>query len=121
MSRRYRRPAVPSAIRIWKTRTVLRPLVFGLVLSVAACGSTSSAEVERIDTSDGGALYLRTCGGCHGAKGTPQQEASLPSLDDYSADELRLRILHGGEQMPTFAAALSDAELDSIVDYLLDS
>ena len=36
-------------------------------------------------------------------------------------NELRLRILHGGEQMPTFAAALTDDELDQIIGYLLDS
>lgn len=122
MFRRYRRPAVGSAICIWKTRVVLRPLVLGLVVTLAAaCGSAESADVGRAGVDDGGALYLRTCGGCHGAKGTAQQQASLPGLGDYSAEELRLRILHGGEQMPTFAAALTDDELDLIVGYLLES
>ena len=111
-----------SVICIWKTCAVLRLLVLGLVVTLAAaCGSAESADVGRPAIDDGGALYLRTCGGCHGAKGTPQQQASLPGIADYSADELRLRILHGGEQMPTFAAALTDDELDQIVGYLLDS
>ena len=120
--RRYRRPTVGSVICIWKTCAVLRLLVLGLVVTLAAaCGSAESADVGRPAIDDGGALYLRTCGGCHGAKGTPQQQASLPGIADYSADELRLRILHGGEQMPTFAAALTDDELDQIIGYLLDS
>ena len=93
-----------------------------VVLSIAcACaGSDSTAAGTDPTRVDGGSLYLRHCGGCHGAKGTVQQRESLPSIGELSRDQLEQKILHGGIDMPTFADALNEDDLDAIVDYLTD-
>ena len=93
-----------------------------LVVIAAACASSSGEQAAGVDASwiDGGTLYLRHCGGCHGAKGTAQQAESLPAIDVMTRDQLEEKILHGGVDMPTFASSLSDDDLDRILDYLTD-
>ena len=102
--------------RASRTSTV----VAAATLTAAALVGCSTDESTDARPTDGGALYLRSCGGCHGAKGTPQQLESLPDIGSLTKDELEVRILHGGEQMPAFAAALGDDDLDAIVGYLTE-
>lgn len=90
------------------------------------------AEVELVDLGDdpvegdaalGGQIYASKCASCHGATG---QGITAPSLGDqallaHASDQfLRHAVVNGrdGTPMKSFAGALSDQEINSVVAYL---
>lgn len=86
------------------------------------------------DLADGARLYLGNCATCHGARGEGAPGGFYPSLVNNSAvgapgpENLVNVILHGvsrtlpGGQayfMPGFAGSLSDAQVESLTNYVL--
>ena len=77
--------------------------------------------------ADGAAIFSEVCARCHGPVGEPDAAnvARLgvkPLTSDHvqrqlSDDDIRRQILRGSEnkQMPSFAGALSDAQIDAVI------
>lgn len=81
------------------------------VLTVAAIGQ----EPEPLD---GNQIFVDTCGGCHGAAGEGGYGPPLTSNDSVDdSTKLVLRIINGGEVMPTFRH-LSDEEIATVANFV---
>ena len=112
------------------------PLLVALVVAAAAFALLSGGSDPPVGSapaaSDGRAVFARMgCGGCHQlaaarAKGQigPDLDARLPA---HTAATLRAQILDPAAspefgQMPTdFGERMSDAELDALVAFLLET
>ncbi len=80
--------------------------------------------------ADGAAIFSEVCARCHGPEGVPDAAnvARLgvkPLTSDnvqrhLSDDDIRRQILRGSEnkQMPAFAGALSDAQVDAVIAHV---
>lgn len=80
--------------------------------------------------ADGAAIFAEVCARCHGPSGVPppSEVARLgvkPLTSDrvrreLSDDDIRRQILNGSDnkQMPSFAGALSDAQLEAIIAHV---
>ncbi|MCX6363386.1 MAG: cytochrome c [Actinobacteria bacterium] len=106
-----------------------------LLLVVAACGSsggsaetpasTPAATPAATDTgtpagdaatSDGATVFASNCAGCHGTDGSG---GSGPDLrNEASIDKVVAQVTDGGANMPAFAGRLSDAEIQSVAEYV---
>jgi mono/diheme cytochrome c family protein len=104
-----------------------------LATGVLLCGVTLAA---RAATSDGAELYRSACAACHGADGRGRSIAEVGfdnALPDFTDCDFSSReqngdwsaIVHRGgpvrafsRRMPAFGEALSDEQIDSVVDYL---
>lgn len=75
------------------------------------------------DGPDGKALFAAHCAGCHGQDAAGGFGSDLTTADyqyGKSPADIRQSIAEGrGDNMPGFADQLSEAELDSLVDFLL--
>lgn len=103
---------------------LVRLLVISLLLAATACSSSTQSDGARADgrpVSDVSALYVRKCAGCHGTSGSDQAATSLTSVAQLSRVEIDAKVRLGGEQMPAFGEALSVAEREAIVDYVIDN
>lgn len=80
--------------------------------------------------ADGAAIFSEVCARCHGPDGNPDA-ASVARLGvkpltsehvqkSLSDDDIRRQILRGSEnkQMPSFAGALSDAQVDAVIAHV---
>jgi cytochrome c len=95
-------------------------LLMGTALSVLAAGAAGAA--------DGDALYSgKGCAACHGADGNSPINSSYPRLAGQNRDYLiqQIKDIKSGErdngltaQMRPIAEGLSEAEIESIADYL---
>lgn len=81
------------------------------------------AEPMTAQAMDGEALYSANCAGCHGADASGGFGSDLTAASyqfGKSPADIEESISNGrGVSMPGFAGQLSDAEIDSLVDYLL--
>ena len=80
--------------------------------------------------ADGAAIFSEVCARCHGPEGEPDAAniARLgvkPLTSDnvqhkLTDDDIRRQILRGSEnkQMPSFAGALSDAQIDAVIAHV---
>jgi mono/diheme cytochrome c family protein len=96
---------------------------------LAALGGCPQGAARRGDT-DGQALYAELCQRCHGSGGvpTPSMVARHGVKDLTSAevqagmsdDELRDQIVNGSRnrQMPAFGGAISDDQIDAVIEYV---
>jgi mono/diheme cytochrome c family protein len=79
---------------------------------------------------DGAAVFAVACARCHGPRGVPERamvatlgvkDLSAPELHVRLSDEaIRRQILEGSKnhQMPAFAGALSDSQIDGLVRHV---
>lgn len=91
-------------------------------------GQPAPAERIAVGTSGHAVFNRMGCGGCHRLAAANSSAEIGPPLDDrlqsHSAESLRAVILNppAGSIMPRdFRARMSDAELDSLVAFLLDA
>jgi cytochrome c oxidase cbb3-type subunit 3 len=81
------------------------------------------APAAAAPPGDGKALFAANCAGCHGADASGGFGSDLTAAGyqyGKSADEIRTSINAGrGDNMPAFAEQLSAAEIDKLVDFLL--
>jgi cytochrome c oxidase cbb3-type subunit 3 len=83
----------------------------------------TTATPPAAEPADAEALFAANCAGCHGADATGGFGSDLTAADyqyGKSAAEIRQSIVSGrGTAMPGFAEQLSAAEIDALVDFLL--
>ena len=98
-----------------------------LLLSASAgCRQGAAARGE----SDGQALYSELCARCHGAGGQPTgsmvarhgvKDLTSPEVQaEMTDDQLRSQILDGSDnrQMPAFQGAISDAQVEAVIEHV---
>ncbi|HLU67640.1 MAG TPA: cytochrome c [Kofleriaceae bacterium] len=80
--------------------------------------------------ADGAAIYAEVCARCHGPDGVPDPSSVArlgvkPLTSEHvqerlSDEDIRQQILQGSRnrQMPSFAGALSDAQIEAIVQHV---
>jgi len=90
----------------------------GSLTAAAAIALTVSAIGQELEPLDGNQLFIETCGGCHGAGGEGGYGPPV-TANDYvdNATKLVLRIIKGGEVMPTFRH-LSDEEIAIVANFV---
>ncbi len=106
-----------------------RPAFLAAALLCLAAGPGCSTEVAG-GRADGAAIFSEVCARCHGPEGIPD-EASVarlgvkplvsPHVQRQLTDaDIRNQILHGSsnKQMPSFAGALTDAQVEAIVRHV---
>jgi mono/diheme cytochrome c family protein len=106
----------------------------GIALALAGCltaaGQAGCRDQIAGGRADGAAIFAEVCARCHGPVGVPlpTEVARLgvkPLTSDHVQRELtnadiRKQILDGSDnkQMPSFAGALSDAQIEAIVAHV---
>lgn len=97
-----------------KLFTVL--VLAGLVLSACASSAPSASTSDAL--AEGKDEFISQCASCHGVDGTGSDFA--PSVIGRSAEVLTTQVRNPVGGMPAFpSAALSDANLDLLVQYVL--
>jgi mono/diheme cytochrome c family protein len=81
--------------------------------------------------ADGAAVFAEACARCHGSGGKPSESmAAQLGVKDLTSAEFAARASHemvehqvrnGSDNkiMPSFAGALSEAQIDAVADYVL--
>lgn len=101
-----------------------------LLLAFTACAGETAPSTQRPADSqppeatqsvDGATSYLRRCGGCHGAVGSEQAEQSLSSVSELTRGDVENIVRNGNPYMPAFGDSLEDAEIDAIVDHVMEN
>lgn len=125
-------PQAPTSREVWtvvcKRPMALRSSWAAVLLLLAAAGGCDRKVAGG--RADGAAVYKEVCARCHGPAGVPDTSmvARLgvkPLVSDHvkvelGDAELRQQILKGSanRQMPAFAGALTDAQIDAVVEYV---
>lgn len=103
-----------------------------LFLTLAACAGgaddaapdtdTDVADTDAADTDapaeDGAALFAANCAICHGETGGG---GSGPPLSGLTAEFVEAQVRDGAPGMPAFDGVLTDAEIDAIVAYSVET
>ena len=103
----------------------------GLALAVSLLGSVLGCSAEIAGgRADGAAIFAEVCARCHGPAGVPPpSEVARLGVKPLTSDrvqrdltdaDIRRQILNGSDnkQMPSFAGALSEAQVDAIVAHV---
>jgi mono/diheme cytochrome c family protein len=100
-----------------------RPLLIAISLALfsAATVAGHSASTQPDSVAAGAAIFTNSgCTQCHGPTG--EGTAKAPSLRDLhkrmKPDATRKQIHDGGANMPPFGDALTDDQINSLVDFL---
>ncbi len=88
-------------------------------LLTVSCGDDTGFTVDG--EVDSASAYLRRCGGCHGAAGTEQAATSLAGVKTGSESDVRAKIVDGSSTMPAFGGQVDPAEIDAIVEYVMEN
>ena len=90
----------------------------GWATAAAATVMTVAAIGQEPAPLDGNQIFIDSCGGCHGVAGEGGYGPPLTS-NDFVDDpaKLVLRIINGGELMPTFMH-LSDEEIAAVANFV---
>ena len=101
-----------------------------VVLAALLCCLAGCRDLIAGGRADGAAIFSEVCARCHGPQGEPDAAnvARLgvkPLTSDnvqhqLSDEDIRRQILRGSEnkQMPSFAGALSDAQVDAVIAHV---
>jgi len=98
--------------------------IAGLVNYVAAVIGGGGPDIPRVgegDLAEGGALFRQQCAACHAwaGDGGALLRIEAPALHRATANQIAEAIRIGPGQMPVFGtAALTDAQMDSVVAYV---
>jgi mono/diheme cytochrome c family protein len=90
--------------------------------STAPSPATTTAETGDSQTASGAQLFSSNCESCHGTDGAgghvgPDLQKSSVA-EDLEAVETQVR--NGGSGMPPFADVLSDEEIDTVAQYVVE-
>jgi mono/diheme cytochrome c family protein len=111
-------------------------LLAALALVGAGCGGddeesgeTTVTETTATDTTGGGTasgemVFAQAgCGGCHTLAAAGSSGQVGPNLDDLdlTVDGVEDQVRNGGGGMPAFEGDLSDAEIQAVAQYVVDS
>jgi len=96
-------------------------LLFALV-AISTAGYAESSKTKA-DELAGAALFRdQGCAHCHGVGGTGGKKgpdlAGLPKEKEWTPEKITKQILNGGQKMPPFSDALTDAQIGQLVLYL---
>jgi mono/diheme cytochrome c family protein len=107
-----------------RRRSLVAAALLGLAVGPGCGNQVASGR------ADGAAIFSEVCARCHGPVGVPDA-ASVARLGvkpltsphvqrDLSDDDIRRQILQGSrnKQMPAFAGALSEDQVDAIVAHV---
>lgn len=104
-------------------------MIRGSVLLALLCAAACRDQIAG-GRADGAAIFSEVCARCHGPQGQPDAAnvARLgvkPLTTDHvqrqlTDEDIRRQILRGSEnkQMPSFAGALSDAQVDAVIRHV---
>ena len=112
----------------------MQKALFGLALALAACilpvMSAADPPWEKKHLLVGQALYRENCVVCHTID-RPQSKKPGPSFYQLfkrekmpiasmkpNRDYIKVRVKFGGPLMPAFGKALTDPEIDTLIDYI---
>jgi mono/diheme cytochrome c family protein len=105
-------------------------LVMLALLVWSACSRGAAGAAGADDSADGRAVFQTMCATCHGADGRPPAAmAARLGVRDLTAPELRARVTPGlveaqvragskNKLMPSFAGAISDAQIAAVAAYV---
>jgi mono/diheme cytochrome c family protein len=113
-------------------------LVAALALVGAGCGGgdegggaaeTTVTETTATETTGGGTasgemVFAQAgCGGCHTLAAAGSSGQVGPNLDDLdlTVDVVENQVRNGGGGMPAFEGDLSDAEIQAVAQYVVES
>jgi mono/diheme cytochrome c family protein len=105
---------------------VLGALAFALG-GVACGGGDDNGDAGNGDTAggtaSGEAVFTDNCGSCHTLSAAGTSGTTGPNLDDLQPDRDRVeeQVRNGGGGMPAFEGQLTDAQIDTVADYVADS
>jgi len=101
--------------------------LFGIVVLsaaglVARSGKSWTVEVNGTPLT-GKELYMRHCSSCHGRNGVPRHKGARKLTDsdwqERVSDERIFNVISNGKgRMPGFSKKLSEADIDSLVQYV---
>lgn len=101
--------------------------LFGIVVLstaglAARSGKSWTTEVNGTPAS-ARELYMRHCSSCHGRNGQPRHKGARNFTDhdwqERVSDERIFNVISNGKgRMPGFSKKLSDADIDSLVQYV---
>lgn len=100
-----------------------KPLILALALLAATSAQLLLAADKKADEMAGGILFRdQDCGHCHIVNGVGGKKGpDLTKIDSdkaWTAAKMTNQILNGGQKMPPFSDALTDAQIAQIVAYL---
>ncbi len=111
---------------VWLTATLAFVLLFAVIAFAYPAGPGSTASAESATSA--AELYSRHCASCHGkdgrAKGLKAKAKGARNLTDpdwqsrVSDERIFNSINNGKGKMPAFGKKLSEAEVDSLVQYV---
>jgi mono/diheme cytochrome c family protein len=116
-ARHHRRPAV-------RAMSALFAIATSLAASAPAAEHLDGLEdPHHFEQRDGEALYHAICQGCHmpdgkGAQGAGHYPALAENPRVGAAPYILHNVIHGRYGMPAFGAALDDAQVASVVNYV---
>lgn len=96
--------------------------VFVLMTVVAAPVWAENAKAKADEVA--GAVLFRDqgCAHCHGVGGAGGKKGpdltGLPKDKEWTPEKMTKQILNGGQKMPPFSDALTDAQISQLVSYL---
>ena len=101
-----------------------------VVLAALLCCLAGCRDLIAGGRADGAAIFSEVCARCHGPQGEPDA-ANVARLGvkpltsenvqhQLSDEDIRRQILRGSEnkQMPSFAGALSDAQVEAVIAHV---
>ncbi len=87
-----------------------------IALRPSAAGATTTTEAAQRST--GAQIFRTSCASCHGIDGRGGTGPNLIGIADrLTVEEHRATVEAGRNQMPAFGNALTDAEIDAVVDF----
>ena len=95
--------------------------------TVATETQTTETETETTGggaAADGEAVFAQAgCGGCHTLEAAGSSGQVGPNLDELELEvpDVVEQVREGGGGMPAFGDDLSDAEIDAVAQYVVDS
>jgi len=96
--------------------------VFALVI-VSVAPAFAESSKTKTDEVAGAALFRdQGCAHCHGVGGAGGKKGpdltGLPRDKEWTPEKINKQILNGGQKMPPFSDALTDAQISQLVAYL---
>ena len=91
------------------------------VAGVSGQGGSTTGGGTTAASSDPKQLFVQTCGGCHTLADAGTTGTVGPNLDQLkpSLDRAVKQITNGGAVMPAFKGQLSDAQIQSLAEYVV--
>lgn len=89
-----------------------------------AADAADDDESAAPPVADGQAIYVANCAGCHGADGQGGLAKAIDGIGGFFAEDptpLINLVRDGGTNMPSFGSKLTEAEIQAVVQYTVDT